>query len=123
MDNKGDCIIMKKILIIAFLFGVFTGLEAICACPLSNIIYGQKSCSITQQQNQTIEDKLIPNKLNQMVSPTQSTSQEFRKLPHSMPETINIDKAENPEAEEGNKPYNAACQFGLCLPGENNGRK
>ncbi len=123
MDKKGDYIIMKKILIIALLVGVFTGLEAICACPLSNIISGQKSCSITQQQNQTIEDKLLPNKLNQMVNPTQSTSQEFRKPPHSMPETINTDKAENPEAEEGNTPYNAACQFGLCLPGENNGRK
>ena len=84
---------MKKILIMGVLCSLFIGLDA------------------------------VPNKLNQMVSPTQSTSQEFRTLPHTMPETISTDKSENPEAEEGNKPYNAACQFGLCLPGENNGRK
>ena len=114
---------MKKILIMGILYSLFIGLDAISACPLSNVISGQKSCNITQQQGQTIEDKLVPNKLNQMVSPTQSTSQEFRTLPHTMPEAINTDKSENPEAEEGNKPYNAACQFGLCLPGENNGRK
>ena len=92
---------MKKILIMGVLCSLFIGLDAISACPLSNVISGQKSCNITQQQGQTIEDKLVPNKLNQMVSPTQSTSQEFRTLPHTMPETISTDKSENPEAEDG----------------------
>lgn len=64
---------MKKILIMGILCSLFIGLDAISACLLSNVISGQKSCNITQQQGQTIEDKLVPNKLNQMVSPTQST--------------------------------------------------
>lgn len=114
---------MRKILIIAILAAIFTGLEAICACPIDGILNGQKSCSVSLDKNQTIQDKLMPNNLNQMANPARSTSQEFKKMPHSMPETINTEQSANPETEEGNKPYNAACQFGLCLPGENNGRK
>ncbi len=115
---------MRKILIVALLAAIFTGLEAICACPIDGLLNGQKSCTVgLQDQGQTIQDKLMPNNLNQMVNPSRNTSKEFKRPPHTMPETINTDTSKNPEMEEGNKPYNAACQFGVCLPGENNGRK
>ena len=61
---------MRKILIVALLAAIFTGLEAICACPIDGLLNGQKSCTVgLQDQGQTIQDKLMPNNLNQMVNP------------------------------------------------------
>ncbi|MBD5403269.1 hypothetical protein HDR58_10815 [bacterium] len=112
---------MKKIIIASGLILLFCGLQVNSACQLTEIMNGKSACTIGLQggQNQTIKDKLIPNNLDQMANPSRNTSKEFRSQPHTMPETINTKTQYNdPERLEGNTPYNAACQFGVCMPGE-----
>lgn len=109
---------MKKILIFTALILMFGSLDVMAGCKIEEM----DTCKANLgNQPQTIKDKLVPNHLNQMVNPTKDASKEFRNMPHSIPETINTDVDSNPEREETNTPYNAACQFGVCIPGENTG--
>lgn len=109
---------MKKILILSLSTLITTGTVVYSACLLENL----GSCTVgLQGQNQTIKDKLLPNHLNQMINPTRNTSREFKIQPHNIPETINLDVDDDPENAETNTPYNANCQFGVCMPGENKG--
>lgn len=108
---------MKKIIIFLWVVMMFSN-SVMASCPINIDMKSPKSCTVSlQNQNQTIKDKLLPNNLNQMVNPSRETSREFQRQPHSKPDTINREQYNNPENEEGNKPYNAACQFGVCLPG------
>ncbi len=114
---------MKKILILSLLVYFSALIPVKGACPIEALRNGQTSCTVVLQgQNQTIKDKLIPNNLNQMVNPSRNMSNEFKAQPHVIPETINTNtQYNNPEKDEGNTPYNSACQFGVCLPGESSG--
>lgn len=110
---------MKKILILTAILFFANVQNANASCPIDIGINPSKSCSVSLQgQNQTINDKLIPNNLNQMTNPTRNSSREFKKQPHTRPEPTNREQYNDPEQREGNTPYNAACQFGVCLPGE-----
>lgn len=110
---------MKKILILSVSILLFSSLQTFGACKIEDM----NACKANlETQNQTIQDKLVPNHLNQIVSPTRDTSKEFTNTPHTIPEMINMDVDENPSnINKGNTPYNANCQFGNCLPGRNTG--
>ncbi len=110
---------MKKIILTACVITLFSSIQAFSACPLNFDTNSSKSCTVgLQSQNQTIKDKLIPNNLNQMTNPERNSSREFQKQPHAKPDTVNREQYNDPEQSNGNTPYNAACQFGVCLPGD-----
>ncbi len=109
---------MKKIIIMSVLALIASGTIVYSACKIEEL----GSCKVgLQGQNQTIKDKLLPNHLNQMINPTRNNSREFKAPPHFIPEMINTETNNNPENQEMNTPYNASCQFGVCLPGQNSG--
>ena len=106
---------IKKIIIFTSVI-LFSCLQAYSVCKIGDM----EACKANlDRQSQTIRDKLVPNHLDQMVNPTRDSSKEFKNVPHYIPETINMDVDSNPENSETNTPYNAACQFGVCLPGDN----
>ncbi len=109
---------MKKIFVLSVIIGFMLGTVAQAACKIENL----GSCKVgLQGQGQTINNKLLPNHLNQMVNPTRNSSREFKAPPQAIPETINMDVDDDPESKSTNTPYNASCQFGVCLPGTNSG--
>lgn len=109
---------MKKIFIISAIFVFLSGYSANAACKIEDL----GSCKVgLQGQNQVINDKLLPNHLNQMINPMRNSSREFKIAPHAIPPTINMDVDDDPENKSTNTPYNAGCQFGVCTPGTNNG--
>lgn len=105
---------MKKIVIL----GVFLllGLQGMCACKIQDL--GACKANLDNQP-QTVKDRLVPNHLNQMMNSTRDSSKEFSNAPHFIPETINVDLDTNQGKNESNTPYNASCQFGVCMPGTN----
>lgn len=109
---------MKKILIITTLVVLSSSLQVQSACDVNKL----ESCKANLgSQNQTIKNKLVPNNLKQMSNPTRDSSREFKHTPHSMPENITNDSENNPRNKSISSPYNADCQFGVCLPGKRPG--
>ena len=109
---------MKNIIIISVLALIASCTIVYSACKVEEL----GSCTVGfQEQNPTIKDKLVPNRLEQLVNPTRNSSREFKAPPHFIPETINTDSYNNPENQEMDTPYNSACQFGVCLPGHGSG--
>lgn len=105
---------IKKIIILTLL-ALFPGMQVQSACPIKAM--GSCTASV-QSQDQTINDKLLPNNLDQLVNPSKSNGAQ----PHpSMPESINFGAENNNSTNQENvTPYNASCQFGFCPSGETN---
>ena len=61
--------------------------------------------------NDNLNDKLIPNNLNQISQPNNTFNNRTQLGQPNLPENINMEPAQ----EESTQPYNANCQFGNCM--------
>lgn len=97
---------MKKILILMVL-SVFS-IPAFAACSLTG-----GACTASVLDNSTLQDKYVPNRLEQIQKTDAFTPQYVTPYQNMMINT------ETPSSSIGNesKDYNSNCQFGVCLPG------
>lgn len=106
---------MKKIIILSAILLSISGLQAYSACPIE----ATDACKadIGAGINDRLQEKLIPNNLNQITDPKNSFNNRTKLGQPNIPENINME----PEQEESTQPYNANCQFGNCMNSINAG--
>ena len=93
---------MKKIFLIIFM-SLFA-LPVLAACPITGC------AAPTDFESQSLEDRLIPNHIQQM--------QRTNIFQNDIQQPINGEMTTNQSDSELNN-YNSNCQFGVCLPGSN----
>lgn len=98
---------MKKIIIAAMLLAV--GTISFASCPVNTP--GVCKVDIGTGINDNLNDKLIPNNLNQISQPNNTFNNRTQLGQPNLPENINMEPAQ----EESTQPYNANCQFGNCM--------
>lgn len=98
---------MKKIIIAAMLLAV--GTISFASCPVNTP--GVCKADIGAGINDNLNDKLIPNNLNQISQPNNTFNNRTQLGQPNLPENINMEPAQ----EESTQPYNANCQFGNCM--------
>lgn len=106
---------MKKfIMLCLFLFSVCS-VASIGACQIEKL----DSCKadISSTINKSIQDKMLPNNLNQIQQPHNSFENRTKLGQPQIPENLNME----PIQEENTQPYDANCQFGNCLNRQNAG--
>lgn len=107
---------MKKIVILALLSTIFFAVPSFSACKLEDI-QSKGSCKASIESGpKTLQERLVPNNLNQIVNPNKDTFAPPINKQYPIPETINMNPAKEPEPAA--RQYDANCQFGICLPGE-----
>jgi len=107
---------MKKILILAVLVALTGGLSGYCACPINNP--GSCKADIGTGINDKLQDKVLPNNLNQMSQPNNTFKGRSNLGQPNIPENINM----RPIQEQNTQPYDANCQFGNCLNNQGSGQ-
>lgn len=111
-----EILIMKKIVILALLSAIFFSLPSFSACKLEDIQTKGSCKAAIDTPPQTLQERLVPNNLNQIVNPNKDTFATPTKKEYPIPETVNMNPAKQPDPVE--RQYDANCQFGVCLPGE-----
>lgn len=111
----GESKIMKKIIISALLIMIGTPIYA--SCPINTP--GVCKADIGPGINDRLDDKLIPNNLNQISQPNNTFNNRTQLGQPNVPENINMEPAQ----EESTQPYNADCQFGNCMNRTNVGEQ
>lgn len=106
---------MKKIIIILPLAVLFLQIQTPASCPIKS--FGMCKVGL-QNNNQTVNDKLMPNYLNKLVNPDNHNFNPTNHTNNALPETLNYGEGNQQNVQT--KPYNANCQFGICLPGGEN---
>lgn len=100
---------MKKIIILTALAAVFSSVQAFAACPINQP--GFCKADIGSGINDTLQDKILPNNLQQTIQPNNTFNNRTQLGQPHVPDNINME----PVQEEINKPYDANCQFGNCI--------
>lgn len=98
---------MKKILILLVL-SIFS-IPAFAACSIT----GGAACTASVLDNTTLQDKYVPNRLEQ-IQHTDAFNPQFVTPYQNM--LINTETQSSSIGNES-KDYNSNCQFGVCLPG------
>lgn len=107
---------MKKIIITAIILTI--GNIGYCAaCSLDKP--GTCQANIGPGINDRINDKLIPNNLDNIVKPNNSFNNRTQLGQPNLPSNVNMEPAQ----EESTQPYDANCQFGNCINRTNAGEK
>ena len=100
---------LKRIIMIMGIFSFISMTSTILACPIDKP--GSCKADIGSGINNTLQDKIIPNNLQQTVQPNNSMNNRTQLGQPFTPDNIHRE----PVQEEGNQPYNANCQFGNCI--------
>ena len=95
---------MKKIFLIIFMTLFAMPVHAVCS------ITGEACTTLINFESQSLEDRLIPNHLQQM--------QKTDAFQNNIQQPIDNEITTNQSNSELND-YNSNCQFGVCLPGSN----
>lgn len=112
-----EIIIMKKIIIFTFLTILFTNSPAVySACSLENIEAKGSCTAIVGTPEPTLQERLVPNNLNQLVNPNKDSFAAPTAKQYAAPESVNMNPAKKEAPQE--PQYDANCQFGVCLPGQ-----
>lgn len=109
---------MKKIIILCAIFLGATGIQAFAGCPLSVVTGGACKADIGSGINDKLENKIVPNNLDNIVKPNNSFNNRSKLGQPNLPENINMEPAQ----EEATQPYDANCQFGNCMNSKNAGQ-
>lgn len=109
---------MKKIIILSIMFCAVTGLAVYSACPLSGATGAACKADIGAGINDRLQDKIIPNNLDNKVKPNSSFNNRSNLGQPNLPENINME----PIQEQSTQPYDANCQFGNCMNSRNAGQ-
>ncbi len=118
-NTFGESKIMKKIIMLSAMTLAITSPLTFAACPISTLTGGACQADIAIGGiNDKLQDKIVPNNLNNMVKPNSSFNNRSNLGQPNMPENINME----PIREEHTQPYNANCQFGNCLNSTNAGQ-
>ncbi|MGN0031085.1 MAG: hypothetical protein ACI37Q_03930 [Candidatus Gastranaerophilaceae bacterium] len=100
---------LKRIIMIMGIVSLIGINSTILACPIDKP--GSCKADIGSGINNTLQDKIIPNNLQQTVQPNNSMNNRTQLGQPFTPDNIHRE----PVQEEGNLPYNANCQFGNCI--------
>jgi len=106
---------MKKIIIFGALAVIISGSFVYSACPIESL--GACKADIGSGINDTLNDKILPNRLDQQIKPNNSFNNRTNLGQPNLPDTINME----PIRQENTQPYNADCQFGNCMNRPNSG--
>ena len=110
---KGENKMLKRIIISLMLISV--GSISLAACPIG--ISGSCKADLGSGINDNLNDKIIPNNLNQISKPNNSFDNRTQLGQPNIPDNINME----PSQEESTQPYDANCQFGNCMNRTNAG--
>jgi hypothetical protein len=106
---------MKKIVILGLcLFGFYTPVWS--ACNIDAL--GSCKADIGAGINDKLQDKVLPNTLQQMTKPNNTFNNRSNLGQPNIPNSIHMQPAE----EEITQPYDANCQFGNCMDSVNAGK-
>ncbi len=108
---------MKKIIILCILF-IFNTELGFASCPLSAVTGSACKADIGSGINDRLQDKIIPNNLDNMVKPNNSFNNRSNLGQPNLPDNINME----PIQEQSTQPYDANCQFGNCMNSQNAGQ-
>lgn len=107
---------MKKIVIFS-LFVIVLNIPAVFgACSLESIEAKGSCTAIVGPPEPSLQDRLIPNNLNQLVNPNRDAFEAPKTKQYTEPESVNMNPA--PSEAPADPQYDANCQFGVCLPGQ-----
>ncbi len=105
---------MKRTIYIWLILALFASVPVIASCPLTG------ACSPINYPNfspSSIEDKYIPNNLNNLENSTPNIQQQNPINNNEMQIDTGLGNPENIQPQlPSTEPYNASCQFGTCLP-------
>jgi hypothetical protein len=104
---------MKKILVV-FMILYFAQIS-FAACRIDSL--GACKADIGTGINDKLQDKIIPNNLEQMKRPNNTLNNRTKLGQPNLPENIN----QQPIQTEDTQPYDANCQFGNCFNRTNAG--
>ena len=114
--NKGDFIMLKKILIISAVF-IAVNTTAFGVCSLNNLGLCQSGIQRQELGNTSLKDRLIPNRIDNMSQPNTLMENRGMQGQTQTPENINRELFQ----QETTQPYNSNCQFGNCINKTNAG--
>lgn len=109
----GENKMLKRIIISLIL--ISTGTISFATCPID--ISGSCKADIGAGINDKLNDKIIPNNLNQITKPNNTLEDRTQLGQPNIPDNINMEPAQ----EENTQPYDANCQFGNCMNRTNAG--
>lgn len=90
---------------------------ALGACNIKDL--GTCQANIGSGINDRINDKLIPNNLDNIVKPNNTFNDRTQLGQPNVPDNVNMEPAQ----EESTQPYDANCQFGNCINRTNAGSR
>lgn len=105
----GDGKIMKKIITTAVLCTLLGCAFVSASCPINSP--GVCKADIGSGINTKLQDKILPNNLEQVTQPNNSFNNRSNLGQPHVPDNINME----PMQQENTKPYDANCQFGNCI--------
>jgi hypothetical protein len=105
---------MKKIFIALLFLFIFQQI-GFCACKIEDL--GACKADIGTGINDKLQDKILPNNLQQMKQPNNTLNNRTKLGQPNLPENIN----QQPIQTEDTQPYDANCQFGNCFNRTNAG--
>ena len=100
---------MKKIIILAAFAVLLVPAQTFAACPIDTP--GVCKADIGAGINDKLQDKILPNNLEQTIQPNNTFNNRTQLGQPHTPDNINME----PIQEGVNKPYDANCQFGNCI--------
>ena len=106
---------MKKMIILVGLVLAISDVQVFAACPIEP---GAACKADIGGFNNNLQDKILPNNLDNITKPNNSFNNRSRLGQPNLPDSINMEPAQ----EENTQPYNANCQFGNCLNRNNAGQ-
>ena len=108
---------MKKILIPATAFILSTSLISYGACTVDSLGLCQSRITTQELGSGNLQDRLIPNRINNMGQPNTLMENRGMQGQTQTPENINRELFQ----QESTQPYNSNCQFGNCINKTNSG--
>ncbi len=104
---------MKKFIIFGALVLLFNGAGGFCACNIDTLgaCKANIKADIGSGINESLQDKILPNRLNQQIQPNNTFNNRTNLGQKHLPDNINME----PSQEGNSKPYDANCQFGNCI--------
>ncbi len=100
---------MKKIIMFSVFCAILTLPQSFAACPINTP--GVCKADIGSGINDKLQDKILPNNLEQITKPNSSFDNRTNLGQPHIPDNINME----PIQEENTQPYDANCQFGNCI--------